>query len=71
MFNNKFEAVYRLAEIGMENGILLYTRKTANGAYGEWLMITPPLISTVKDIDILLDLLAITIDTFEKETGLY
>ena len=71
MFSNEIGAVYRLAEIGMENGILLYTRKTANGVYGEWLMISPPLISTKKEIDILLDLLKVTIDTFEKETGYF
>ena len=41
-FDDKLRAVYRLTEIGMKNGILLYTRKTADGAFGEWLMITPP-----------------------------
>ena len=55
----------------MEKGILIYTRKTANGIFGEWLMISPPLISTIKETDLLLELLAETITTFEKETGLY
>ena len=36
-------AVYRLLEIGIKQGILLYTRKTAGGAYGEWVMVTPAL----------------------------
>ena len=71
IFDDKLRAVYRLAEIGMENGILLYTRKTANGAFGEWLMITPPLICTTEEIDLLLKLLSTTIDIFEKETGFY
>ena len=71
MFSNELGAVYRLAAIGMEKGILLYTRKTANGVFGEWLMITPPLICTTKDIDDLLELLNETLKTFEQETGLY
>ena len=71
VFDKKYRAVYRLAEIGMKKGILIYTRKTANGIFGEWLMISPPLISTIKETDLLLELLAETITTFEKETGLY
>ena len=71
VFDKKYRAVYRLAEIGMEKGILIYTRKTANGIFGEWLMISPPLISTTKEADLLLDLLAETMNEFENETGLY
>ena len=70
-FDENFNAVYRLKEIGMHNGILFYTRKTANGIFGEWLMISPPLISTIKEVDLLVELLAKTLDIFEKETGLY
>ena len=71
VFDKKYRAVYRLAEIGMKKGILIYTRKTANGIFGEWLMISPTLISTIKEVDLLVELLAKTLDIFEKETGLY
>ena len=49
-------AVYRLLEIGIENGLLLYTRKTAEGIFGEWVMVTPPLIITKEQVDELLEL---------------
>jgi len=42
MFNMDQRAIYRISELGIKNGILLYTRKTAKGENGEWLMIAPP-----------------------------
>jgi len=67
MFGPDMRAVYRLAEIGLENGILLYTRKTSGGQFGEWMMITPPLNISKKEVDHLLCLLGKTIKQFEKE----
>jgi len=60
-------AVFRLIEIGMDNGLLLYSRRTANGKYGEWLMVTPPLIVTEEEIDEIAERLAKTLHTFEAE----
>jgi adenosylmethionine-8-amino-7-oxononanoate aminotransferase len=63
----KARAVYRLLEIGIEEGLLLYTRKTSEGVYGEWLMITPALIITKQQVDELILLLTEVIKRFEKE----
>ncbi|WP_460275763.1 aminotransferase family protein [Celeribacter sp. ULVN23_4] len=60
-------AVYRLLEIGIDNGLLLYTRKTAGGKFGEWVMVTPPLTLTRKEADGLLQLFAKSIADFEQE----
>ena len=60
-------AVYRLLEIGVEEGLLLYTRKTSEGVYGEWLMITPALTITKHQVDELILLLTEVIKRFEKE----
>jgi adenosylmethionine-8-amino-7-oxononanoate aminotransferase len=60
-------AVFRLIEIGMQNGLLLYSRRTANGKYGEWLMVTPPLIVTEEEVDEIAERLAKTLHRFEKE----
>ena len=60
-------AVYRILEIGIEEGILLYTRKTAAGAFGEWIMVTPALTITKAQVDELVKLLTKTIFLFEKE----
>lgn len=63
------QAVNRIIELGMERGLLLYSRRTANGRYGEWLMVTPPLIVTEAEIDELVGLLGDTLDAYEKEIG--
>ena len=63
----KCRGVYRLVEIGIENGLLLYTRKTSDGAFGEWVMITPALTINRSEVDELIDLLRITFLQFEKE----
>jgi adenosylmethionine-8-amino-7-oxononanoate aminotransferase len=60
-------AVYRLLEIGIKEGILLYTRKTAGGAYGEWVMVTPALNITKNEINTLVNRLSKSILTLEDE----
>ena len=70
MFNMDQRAIYRISELGIKNGILLYTRKTAKGENGEWLMIAPPLISTTDQCDIFLSKLNETLKDFQKEQGI-
>ena len=48
-------------------GLLLYSRRTANGKYGEWLMLCPPLIVTEAEIDEIARLLALTLADYEAE----
>ena len=60
-------AVYRLLEIGIEEGILLYTRKTSGGIYGEWVMVTPALTITKNQVDELIELLSHSIIRLENE----
>ena len=70
MFDFDKRAIYRISELGIRNGILLYTRKTSKGENGEWLMIAPPLISTTAHCDEFLSKLCETLKDFEKEQGL-
>ena len=63
-------AVYRLLEIGVEEGILLYTRKTSGGIYGEWVMVTPALNINKNEVDELIYLLARAIIKLEDELRL-
>ena len=63
----KCRAVYRFVEIGVENGLLLYTRKTADGVFGEWVMISPALTINKREVDELVYLLRLTVRQFEKE----
>ena len=70
LFNADQRAIYRISELGIKNGILLYTRRTSKGENGEWLMIAPPLISTTAHCDNFLSKLYKTLKDFEKEQGI-
>lgn len=61
------QAVYRLLDIATEKGLLLYTRKTAGGAFGEWVMITPPLTISKAEADELVRLFEDAVNTLELE----
>ena len=70
MFNSDQRAIYRISELGIKNGILLYTRRTSKGENGEWLMIAPLLISTKANCDDFLSKLYETLKDFEKKQGI-
>ncbi len=36
---------------GLEHGLMIYSRRTAGGQYGDWIMATPPLIITEAECD--------------------
>jgi len=61
------QAVYRIIELGIERGLLLYSRRTADGAYGEWLMVSPPLIVTAAEIEEIVALIGQTLAAYEAE----
>jgi adenosylmethionine-8-amino-7-oxononanoate aminotransferase len=63
----ELQAVYRIIELGLERGIALYSRRTANGRYGEWLMVAPPLIVTAAEVDEIVDLIGATLGAYEEE----
>lgn len=60
-------AAARMQALGLEHGLALYTRRTAGGVHGEWLMLTPPLIITAAEVDELCDRLVATLGAFEAE----
>lgn len=60
-------AIPRIVALGMERGLLLYSRRTANGLYGEWLMVAPPLIVDAKQIDTIAGLIGETLQAFEAQ----
>ncbi len=60
-------AIQRIIELGMERGLLLYSRRTANGLFGEWLMVAPPLIVDAQQVDTIAALIGDTLAAFEKQ----
>jgi adenosylmethionine-8-amino-7-oxononanoate aminotransferase len=52
---------------GLEQGLLIYARRTAGGRYGDWIMATPPLIITEAECDALVEKLAMTLAAAEAD----
>jgi adenosylmethionine-8-amino-7-oxononanoate aminotransferase len=49
--------VARIVELARSLGLLLYARRTAGGIHGDWLMVTPPLITSDSEFENLVALL--------------
>ena len=67
IFPAQAKAIDRIVALGMERGLLLYSRRTANGLYGEWLMVAPPLIVDAQQIDTIAALIGETLQAFEAQ----
>jgi adenosylmethionine-8-amino-7-oxononanoate aminotransferase len=53
-------------KIAMDMGLATYCRRTSGGVYGDWLMITPPLIVTKEQVDEIASGLENALATFER-----
>lgn len=60
MLPREIDAPAEISRLAMSKGLLIYARRTFGGKFGDWLMMTPPLISTRRHIDEIVDLLAAT-----------
>ena len=50
---------------GLKHGLLIYSRRTAGGQYGDWFMIAPPLTITEAECDELIARLDAALTDFE------
>ena len=57
----------RLCALALDQGLALYARRTSGGAYGDWVMVTPPLIIDAAGVDELADRLEASLTAFERE----
>jgi adenosylmethionine-8-amino-7-oxononanoate aminotransferase len=60
------QAPARLGALALEEGLALYSRRTSQGRFGDWVMITPPLIIDAAQVDELIELLGRSIAAFER-----
>ncbi|TIP30739.1 MAG: aspartate aminotransferase family protein [Mesorhizobium sp.] len=67
VFSGDIYASDRIRQIGVENGLMLYSRRQNGGRYGEWSVVCPPLIITEDQIDDLANRLERTIAAFVDE----
>ncbi|MCW8845815.1 MAG: aminotransferase class III-fold pyridoxal phosphate-dependent enzyme [Gammaproteobacteria bacterium] len=56
-----------LKKLGMAEGLLIYARRSSGGEFGDWLMMTPPLIATRNDIDVLVERLEKVLRAFQDK----
>ena len=52
--------------IGLEQGLIIYSRRTADGKYGDWFMVAPPLTITEAECDEMVARLDRTLAEFQR-----
>lgn len=67
MLPRDLDVLGRLQAIARTKGLLIYGRRTHAGKFGDWLMVTPPLIASHDDIDEIVDGLAATFKVYGDE----
>jgi adenosylmethionine-8-amino-7-oxononanoate aminotransferase len=67
MLPNELVAPARLCALAVDEGLALYARRTSQGRFGDWVMITPPLIIDAAQVDELVERLERAIVAFERE----
>lgn len=68
-FPLRFSASEKIRVCGLRNGLMIYSRRTSNGKYGEWFMVAPPLTITAAECADLLDRLDATMADFQAEAA--
>lgn len=66
MFSPDQDVCGQIKKIALKHGLMIYARQASNGEFGEWLMITPPLIVTRAEIDNIVEGLAATLTEFQR-----
>jgi adenosylmethionine-8-amino-7-oxononanoate aminotransferase len=67
MLPSELVAPARLCALALDHGLALYSRRTSKGKFGDWVMITPPLIIDAVQVDELVGLLGCAVGVFEGE----
>jgi adenosylmethionine-8-amino-7-oxononanoate aminotransferase len=67
MLPRSLDVIGRIQAIAREQGLLIYGRRSHGGKFGDWIMVTPPLIATSEDIDEIVAGLGRTLHTYRDE----
>lgn len=67
MFPAEWDAIGRIRERCRENGLVLLSRRTSGGRFGEWLMLCPPLIIEEPQIEELIAALRSALLAYQDE----
>lgn len=64
-----FTVVDRIRTLALQHGLIIYSRQTAGGKYGDWFMVSPPLTITEAECDELVSRLEATLIAFQREVA--
>jgi len=64
---NQFFATERVRQHGLNNGLIIYSRRTADARYGDWFMLSPPLTISEEECDELVTRLVATLEDLQAE----
>jgi adenosylmethionine-8-amino-7-oxononanoate aminotransferase len=67
MLPRSLDVIGRIQAIAREQGLLIYGRRSHGGRFGDWIMVTPPLIATSADLDEIVAGLARTLAIYREE----
>jgi adenosylmethionine-8-amino-7-oxononanoate aminotransferase len=67
MLPRSLDVIGRIQAIARAEGLLIYGRRSHGGKFGDWIMVTPPLIATSADIDAIVAGLARTLNAYRDE----
>ncbi|HZW58836.1 MAG TPA: aminotransferase class III-fold pyridoxal phosphate-dependent enzyme, partial [Woeseiaceae bacterium] len=66
----ELNAYLRLVELAYERGLIIYSRRTRGGLEGDHFMVCPPMITTMTQVEEIIDLLVDSLAAFAAEAGL-
>jgi adenosylmethionine-8-amino-7-oxononanoate aminotransferase len=69
MLPRRLDVIGRIQTLARERGLLIYGRRTHGGRFGDWIMVTPPLIATHADIDEIVAGLGATLRAYAAEVS--
>jgi 4-aminobutyrate aminotransferase-like enzyme len=67
MLPRELDVIGRIQALAREQGLLIYGRRTHAGRFGDWIMVSPPLIATREDIDEIVAALARCLADYQQE----
>jgi adenosylmethionine-8-amino-7-oxononanoate aminotransferase len=70
MLPRELDVIGRIQALARDQGLLIYGRRTHAGRFGDWIMVSPPLIATRDDIDEIVAGLGQCINAYQQELSL-
>ncbi len=67
MLPREHDVIGRIQALARDQGLLIYGRRTHAGRFGDWIMVSPPLIATRADVDEIVERLARCLSDYQSE----